>query len=183
MTTYFGKSCSFGLLQVPFVNCRQFMYFVISLLVLKEDVGSDCVSSWSLLIILLHPCIDKTDHSTVRWPLGCKEYSPMPRQNWSQYSQMSVYHEKNPLSDLEETSQSQPVFCACWKDCLQTICFATAQRPCGNVVVSKTFHRPVKLLWAGTTYSQSWNLSWAWAYDIQFFCLTQYYSMFLHLFI
>ena len=35
MTTYLGKSCSFGLLRVPFVNCRQFMYLVISLLVLS----------------------------------------------------------------------------------------------------------------------------------------------------
>ena len=31
MTTYLGKSCSFGLPRVPFVNCRQFMYLVISL--------------------------------------------------------------------------------------------------------------------------------------------------------
>ena len=34
MTTYLGKSCSFCLPRVPFVNCRQFMYLVISLLVL-----------------------------------------------------------------------------------------------------------------------------------------------------
>ena len=26
MTTYLGKSCSFGLPRVPFVNCRPFMY-------------------------------------------------------------------------------------------------------------------------------------------------------------
>ena len=30
MTTYLGKSCSFGLPQVAFVNCGQFMYLVIS---------------------------------------------------------------------------------------------------------------------------------------------------------
>ena len=30
-----GKSCSFCLPRVPFVNCRQFMYLVISLLVLR----------------------------------------------------------------------------------------------------------------------------------------------------
>ena len=30
MTTYLGKSCSFCLPRVPFVNCRQFMYLVIS---------------------------------------------------------------------------------------------------------------------------------------------------------
>ena len=39
MTTYLGKSCSFGLLRVPFVNCRQFMYLVISLLVLRAGCG------------------------------------------------------------------------------------------------------------------------------------------------
>ena len=32
MTTYLGKSCSFGFPRVPFVNCRQFMYLVISFL-------------------------------------------------------------------------------------------------------------------------------------------------------
>ena len=33
MTPYLGKSCSFGLPRVPFVNCGQFMYMylVISL--------------------------------------------------------------------------------------------------------------------------------------------------------
>ena len=30
MTTYLGKSCSFGLPRVPFVNCRQYIYLVIS---------------------------------------------------------------------------------------------------------------------------------------------------------
>ena len=50
MTTYLGKSCSFGLPRVPLVNCRQFMYLVISLLVLGAGVGSDCISSRSLLV-------------------------------------------------------------------------------------------------------------------------------------
>ena len=39
MTTYLGKSCSFGLPRVPFVNCRQFMYLVISLSVLRAGCG------------------------------------------------------------------------------------------------------------------------------------------------
>ena len=39
MTTYLGKSCSFGLPRVPFVNCRQFIYLVISLLVLRAGCG------------------------------------------------------------------------------------------------------------------------------------------------
>ena len=34
-----GKSCSFGLPRVPLVNCRQFMYLVISLLVLRAGCG------------------------------------------------------------------------------------------------------------------------------------------------
>ena len=32
MNTCLGKSCSFGLPRVPFVNCCQFMYLFISLL-------------------------------------------------------------------------------------------------------------------------------------------------------
>ena len=39
MTTYLGKSCSFCLPRVLFVNCRQFMYLVISLLVLRAGYG------------------------------------------------------------------------------------------------------------------------------------------------
>ena len=39
MTTCLGKSCSFGLPCVPFVNCCQFMYLVISLLVLRAGCG------------------------------------------------------------------------------------------------------------------------------------------------
>ena len=37
MITCLGKSCSFGLLRKPFVNCCQFMYLVLSLLVLKAE--------------------------------------------------------------------------------------------------------------------------------------------------
>ena len=47
MTTYLGKSCSFGLSRVPFVNCRQFMYLVISLLVLRAGCG---ISLYQFLI-------------------------------------------------------------------------------------------------------------------------------------
>ena len=39
MTTYLGKSCSFGLPRVPLVNCRRFMYLVISLLVYRAGCG------------------------------------------------------------------------------------------------------------------------------------------------
>ena len=40
MTTCSGKSCSFGLPRVPFVNCYQFMYLVISILVLRAGCGT-----------------------------------------------------------------------------------------------------------------------------------------------
>ena len=33
------KRCSFGLPRVPFVNCRRFMYLVISLLVYRAGCG------------------------------------------------------------------------------------------------------------------------------------------------
>ena len=39
MTTCLGKSCSLGLPRVPFVNSCQFMYLVISLLVLRAGCG------------------------------------------------------------------------------------------------------------------------------------------------
>ena len=39
MTSCLGKSCSFGLPRVPFVNCCQFVYLVISLLVLRAGFG------------------------------------------------------------------------------------------------------------------------------------------------
>ena len=40
MITCLGKSCSFGLLRVLFVNCCQFIYLVISLLVLRAGYGT-----------------------------------------------------------------------------------------------------------------------------------------------
>ena len=39
MTICLGKSCSFGSLCVPFVNCCQFMYLIISLSVLRAGYG------------------------------------------------------------------------------------------------------------------------------------------------
>ena len=39
MTTCLGKSCSFGLPRVPFVNCCQFIFLVISLWVLRAGCG------------------------------------------------------------------------------------------------------------------------------------------------
>ena len=44
MTTYLGKSCSFCLPRVPFVNCRQFMYLVISLFGFEGRIWDPIVS-------------------------------------------------------------------------------------------------------------------------------------------
>ena len=53
MSTCLGKSCSFGLLCVSFVNVYQFVRAILSLLVLRRNVGFDCISSRSLIFFLL----------------------------------------------------------------------------------------------------------------------------------
>ena len=50
MTTYLGKSCSFSLPRVPFVNCRQFMYLDISLLVFEGRI-------WDLIVSVPDHCL------------------------------------------------------------------------------------------------------------------------------
>ena len=63
MTTYLGKSCSFCLPRVPFVNCRQFMYLVISLLVLRAGYG---IWLYQFLIIAYLFTLDAAYHH-VSW--------------------------------------------------------------------------------------------------------------------
>ena len=50
MTTYLGKSCSFCLPLVPFVNCRQFMYLVISLFGFEGRI-------WDLIVSVPDHCL------------------------------------------------------------------------------------------------------------------------------
>ena len=50
MTTYLGKSCSFGLPRVPFVNCRQFMYLIISLFGFEGRM-------WDLIVSVPDHCL------------------------------------------------------------------------------------------------------------------------------
>ena len=65
MTTYLGKSCSFFLPRVPFVNCRQFMYLVISLLVLRAGYG---IWLYQFLIIAyLFTCLEIPPYSIVKY--------------------------------------------------------------------------------------------------------------------
>ena len=55
-----GKSCSFSLLHVPFINCCQFMYLVISLLVLRAGCG---IWLYQFLIIPYLFTLLKTEHA------------------------------------------------------------------------------------------------------------------------
>ena len=50
MTTYLGKSCSFGLPRVPFVNCGQFMYLIISLFGFEGRM-------WDLIVSVPDHCL------------------------------------------------------------------------------------------------------------------------------
>ena len=50
MTTYLEKSCSFGFPRVPFVNCRQFMYLVISLFGFEDRM-------WDLIVSVPDHCL------------------------------------------------------------------------------------------------------------------------------
>ena len=50
MTTYLGKSCSFGLPRVPFVNCRQFMYLVFFLFGFEGRM-------WDLIVSVPDHCL------------------------------------------------------------------------------------------------------------------------------
>ena len=51
MTTCLGKSCSFGLPRVPFVNCCQFMYLVISLFGFEGRM-------WDLIVSVPDHCLN-----------------------------------------------------------------------------------------------------------------------------
>ena len=50
MITYLGKSCSFCLPRVPFVNCRQFMYLVIFFFGFEGRI-------WDLIVSVLDHCL------------------------------------------------------------------------------------------------------------------------------
>ena len=50
MTTYLGKSCSFCLPRMPFLNCRQFMYLVISLFGFEARI-------WDLIVSVPDHCL------------------------------------------------------------------------------------------------------------------------------
>ena len=79
MTTCLRKSCSFGLPRVPFVNCCQFMYLVISLLVLRPRMWDLIVSVPDHCLSFYFDCMSKhtlfndnwiPGHAFVQWILS-----------------------------------------------------------------------------------------------------------------
>ena len=62
--SYLGKSCSFGLPRVSFVNCRQFMYLVISLLVLRAS------RMWDLIVSVPDHCLSFCFRTQTHDPLS-----------------------------------------------------------------------------------------------------------------
>ena len=70
MTTYLGKRCSFCLPRVPFVNCHQFMYLVISLFGFEGriwdlivSVPDHCLSFYFALDVRIYG--NKKDHASM----------------------------------------------------------------------------------------------------------------------
>ena len=82
MTTCLGKSCSFGLPRVPFINFCQFMYFIISILVLRAGCGSWL---YQFLIIAYHFTLHHSYH-TRGWLFGNKQ-----NQNWHGTQKMIIH--------------------------------------------------------------------------------------------
>ena len=85
MTTYLGKSCSFGLPRVPFVNCRQFMYLVISLLVLRAGCG---IWLYQFLIIAYLFTSQPTHNLVLANTLG----NHKPSGRWTWHSPDGTHH-------------------------------------------------------------------------------------------
>ena len=88
MTSYLGKSCSFCLPRVPFVNCRQFMYLVISLLVFECRI-------WDLIVLVPDHCLSFyfiLHNPPIRWaPLINLAYSQRHYFTALQISYVSRY--------------------------------------------------------------------------------------------
>ena len=64
MTTYLGKSCSFGLPRVPIVNCHQFMYLVSSPFGFEGRM-------WDLIVSVPDHCLSfyfEKAFDTLSWP-------------------------------------------------------------------------------------------------------------------
>ena len=81
MTTYLGKTCSFGLPRVPFVNCRLFMYLIISLLGLRAGSGI-CMYQFLIIAYLFTFQSWKEHHRT----------NIQSQDSWREINQQNLYH-------------------------------------------------------------------------------------------
>ena len=103
MTTYLGKSCSFCLPRVPFVNCRQFMYLVISLF------GFEC-RIWDLILSVPDHCLSfyftaKLLQQGYRYHKLRKTFSKFYRRHYELVSKFNV-----ELKTLLHQGLSEPEF-------------------------------------------------------------------------
>ena len=77
MTTYLGKSCSFCLPRVPFVNCRQFMYLVIPFWFWGQDSlqqRSGSLLGWPLIIESSYPILLPYASLCISWLRKIQSY-------------------------------------------------------------------------------------------------------------
>ena len=104
MTTYLGKSCSFGLPRVPFVNCRQFMYLVFSLLVLRAGCG---IWLYQFLIIVYLFTLPRTGFlcgSNMYELFGLHE--GLPTHQWKINSKHNIYNKSRLITDMKQDEYS-----------------------------------------------------------------------------
>ena len=120
MTTCLGKNCWFHLPQVPFVNCYQFMYLVLSLLVLRAGYGiwlyqflviayqfliiAYLSTSWKIIIPKLSP--KPTSSVSLCWFYRWQEKIPMSKSplesTWLYHEIGRCYLELNKYSDARD---------------------------------------------------------------------------------
>ena len=123
MTTYLGKSCSFCLPRVPFVNCRQFMYLVISLLVLRAGYG---IWLYQFLIIAYLFTLDGEQSKALKsindQPLDTAWVSPAARERAGLKKTMTELRDElvNNLAKLSEVDKRKSEVENTWPGSIKT---------------------------------------------------------------
>ena len=78
MTTCLGKSSLFGLPCVSFMNYCQCILILLPSWFWEQDVESDCISSWSLSVVLTKICLIyriMIDYCDVEWTILSRQWS------------------------------------------------------------------------------------------------------------
>ena len=100
MTTYLGKSCSFGLPRVSFVNCGQFMYLVISLFGFEGRM-------WDLIVSVPDHCLSfyfGESRHPCRTPAVVLNHSPVLPLNRTALWALSYRFSKDSLREIPAAS-------------------------------------------------------------------------------